>query len=104
MSREEIAKLIHRRRLQVWTHSVIYYGYNENLISDATWSKWASELEDLQTEYPDIAAQVEYADVFKGFDHSTGSNLPTNVKNINRRAEYLIMLCRRNPDYIIQED
>ena len=104
MSREEIARLIYRRRLQVWIHSVIYYGYNETLISDATWSKWASELEDLQTKYPDIASQVEYADVFKGFDHSTGSNLPTNVKQINRRAEYLIMLCRRNPDYIIQED
>ena len=104
MSREEIARLIYRRRLQVWIHSVIYYVYNENLISDTTWSKWASELEDLQTKYPDIASQVEYADVFKGFDHSTGSNLPTNVKQINRRAEYLIMLCRRNPDYIIQED
>lgn len=104
MSREEIAELIHRRRLQVWVHSVIYYVYNENLISDATWSKWASELENLQATYPDIAARVEYADVFKGFDHSTGSNLPTNVNSINRRAEYLIMLCRRNPNYIIQED
>ncbi len=104
MTREEIAELIHRRRLQVWVHSVIYYVYNENLISDATWSKWASELENLQATYPEIAAQVAYADVFKGFDHSTGSNLPTNVNSINRRAERLIMLCRRNPKYIIQED
>lgn len=104
MTREEIAELIHRRRLQVWVHSVIYYAYNENLISDATWSKWASELEDLQTKYPDIAAQVEYAYVFKRFDHSTGAFLPMNDKHINRRAEYLMMICRRNPDYIIQED
>lgn len=104
MTREEISELIYRRRLQVWIHSVIYYKYDENLISDATWSKWASELENLQATYPDIAAQVEYADVFKGFDHSTGSNLPTNINSINRRAEYLIMLCRRTPNYIIQGD
>ena len=82
--------LIRRRRLQVWVHSVIYYGYNENLISDATWSKWACELEDLQRRYPELAERVEYADVFRNFDHSTGSNLPMNNQSINNRAAYLI--------------
>jgi len=49
---------------------------NDNLIPDATWSKWASELEQLQADYPDIATKAPYAEAFKGFDHSTGCDLP----------------------------
>ena len=71
----QISALIKKRRRQILVHSFIYYELNENLISDTQWSDWAIELEKLQADYPDVASKVEYADVFKGFDHSTGANL-----------------------------
>lgn len=77
-SRKSIAELLNRRRRQILVHSIIYYKMNDNLISDSTWSAWATELEELQAEYPEIAAKVPYAKEFKDFDHSTGMNLPLN--------------------------
>lgn len=76
MTKTEISELIKRRRLQILIHNCIYYEFNQNLITDTQWSIWALELEQLQTKYPDIAKQVVWADAFKGFDHSTGYNLP----------------------------
>ena len=70
-----ISALIKRRRRQILVHSFIYYELNQNLISDTQWSEWATELENLQSKYPDIADKTEYADIFQGFDHSTGANL-----------------------------
>ena len=87
-----IKALILRRRLQVWVHSMIYYNLNANIVSDAVWSRWAEDLECLQTMYPELAAQVEYADVFEGFDHSTGANLPTDNERINSKAAYLLKI------------
>lgn len=74
-SEGSISILIKRRRRQILVHSFIYYELNQNIISDNQWSEWATELEDLQSKYPDIADKTEYADVFQGFDHSTGANL-----------------------------
>lgn len=92
-NKEECIKaLILRRRLQVWVHSVIYYNMDANIISDATWSRWAEDLECLQTMYPEFANEVEYADVFADFDHSTGSNLPTDNDRINGIAAYLLKI------------
>ena len=87
-----IKALILRRRLQVWVHSMIYYNLNANIVSDAVWSRWAEDLECLQIMYPELAAQVEYADVFEGFDHSTGANLPDDNEQINSKAAYLLKI------------
>ena len=95
-SREECIKaLIKRRRLQVWVHSVIYYNFDANIVSDAVWSRWAEDLECLQTMYPELADQVEYADVFRGFSHSTGADLPMGNERINNRAAYLLMMAEK---------
>ena len=92
-NKEECIKaLILRRRLQVWVHSMIYYNLNANIVSDAVWSRWAEDLECLQTMYPELASEVEYADVFEGFDHSTGANLPTDNERINSKAAYLLKI------------
>ena len=92
-NKEECIKaLIHRRRLQVWVHSMIYYNLNANIVSDAVWSRWAEDLECLQTMYPKLASEVEYADVFEGFDHSTGANLPDDNEQINSKAAYLLKI------------
>lgn len=88
-----IAELIKRRRRQVWVHSIIYYKMDTNLIDDSTWSKWAEELEELQRQYPDISDSAEFADVFKGFEHSTGSTLPLDDPEMNRIAQRLIDIC-----------
>ena len=92
-NKEECIKaLILRRRVQIWVHSMIYYNLNANIVSDSVWSRWAEDLESLQTMYPELAAQVAYADVFEGFDHSTGANLPTNNTHINSKAAYLLKI------------
>lgn len=77
MTNEQIAVTIKQRRLQLLVHSCIYYEFNQSVVDDATWAKWAIELERLQAAYPDIAKQVEWAAEFNGFNHSTGYNLPT---------------------------
>ena len=87
---DEIRTLILRRRLQVLVHSCLYYVFNENLISDSTWSAWARELVELQREYPSIAARVDYAKEFQDFDASTGFQLPTRNFEIMAKAQYLL--------------
>ena len=91
-SRKSIAELLNRRRRQILVHSIIYYKMNDNLISDSTWSAWATELEELQAEYPEIASKVPYAREFKDFDHSTGMNLPLNDPWAVNKARQLIAL------------
>lgn len=63
-----------------------------NLISDSTWSAWATELEELQKKYPDIAAKVPYAEEFKDFDHSTGMNLPLDDPWAVNKARQLLAM------------
>lgn len=89
---ERIKVLIFRRRQQIWVHSMIYYCYNANIVSDMTWSQWGEDLECLQNMYPDLSRQVPYYEEFKDFDHSTGQNLPKDNEQINAKAEYLLKI------------
>lgn len=75
-------------------HSVIYYKLNENLVSDSQWSAWALELETLQKEHPEIAAECCYADEFEGFDHSSGMDLPLDDPWAVATARYLVGISR----------
>ena len=90
LTTDQIAERITRRRRQLLIHSVIYYNLNDNLITDAQWSLWAIELENLQADYPDIAAKCPYAEAFSGFEHSTGYNLPLDDPWANRKARQLL--------------
>lgn len=94
-SKKSIAELLNRRRRQILVHSVIYYKMNDNLISDSTWSRWATELEELQAKYPNIAAKVPYAEEFREFDHSTGMNLPLDDSWAINKARQLLALKRK---------
>ena len=96
MTDEEIKELILRRRQQIWVHSILYYQMDVNLISDAKWSEWALELETLQKKYPELSKSVLYYDIFKDFDHSTGSNLPLADPWANHKARQLISFRDRN--------
>lgn len=77
-------------------HSTIYYALDDNIISDATWSRWAQELEDLQNKYPDVADRCPLAEEFRGFEHSTGSNLPFHNSWAFGTAMWLLALRDRN--------
>lgn len=74
----EVADAILRRRMQMLVHSYIYYKMDMNLISDREFDMWGKDLVRLQTDYPEIASQVEYAEAFKDWDASTGFHLPAN--------------------------
>ena len=92
VSELNIARLIQRRRLQVLVHSCIYYELNENIVSDSTWSRWATELVELQNKYPEIASRVCYAEAFKDFDASTGAFLPLRGSWVMSKALYLLRI------------
>lgn len=85
-----IRDLILRRRRQILVHSCIYYRLNESLITDSKFDEWAYELVKLQKENPEEANSLPYAEAFKGFDGSTGFNLPYGEPKIVEIALRLI--------------
>ena len=95
LNSNQIEELINRRRRQILVHSVIYYKLNENLIDDNTWSKWATELEELQSAYPDIADKCVLTPAFADFDHSTGMSLPLDDSWAVNTARWLLNNSRR---------
>lgn len=86
----EIADLILRRRLQILVHSCIYYHYNQNIITDSQFDSWGRELAKLQNEYNYISEKVWWADAFKGFDGSTGFDLPITDPWVVKKANYIL--------------
>lgn len=91
MTSEQIAATIKQRRLQLLVHSCIYYEFNQSIVDDVTWVKWAIELEQLQMAYPVISDKVEWAEAFKDFDHSTGYNLPVRDPWVMRKARQIMI-------------
>lgn len=89
---DTIKELIERRRRQILVHSIIYYKYDENLIDDYTWSKWAKELYNLQKANSVIAREADLAGIFEDFDYSTGSNLPLDDEWGNQKAIQLMRM------------
>ncbi len=77
----DVKALIKRRRRQILVHSYIYYVLNDNIISDAQWSAWAEELEQLQKDYPKESSEVELYDEFKTEDSVNSNNQHIDVYN-----------------------
>lgn len=73
---QTVKERIRQRRLQMLVHSYIYYKLDNNIIDDATWSRWAKELQQLQVNYPEDSKEVEWAEAFEGWDGSSGAFLP----------------------------
>jgi hypothetical protein len=91
MTEEEIKELINRRRLQIVVHSCIYYRFDNNLLSDFQYDKWAKELQGLQKQYPDIASECVYAKEFIDFTETgSGYNLPINDPHVVAKARQLL--------------
>lgn len=94
-----VKSLINRRRRQILVHSIIYYRFNDNIIDDDTWARWALELERLQCEYPELADQCVYSEAFRDFDHSTGQNLPLDDEWGQSKARYLLRIRDRRESH-----
>lgn len=90
----QVAELIQQRRLQMLVHSCLYYELDTNLITDKTWGDWAKELAQLQVEYPNISAQVIWADAFKDWDGTTGAFLPLHDEWVMQKAHQLLLLVK----------
>ena len=72
-------------------HSIIYYEMDNNIISDAEWSKRAMELVELQREHPSVSTVFDEA--FKDFDGSTGFHLLRYGDDRARgKAKYLLRI------------
>lgn len=94
----KIAEKIQQRRYQMLVHSYIYYNMNENIVSDSKWSAWAVELAELQNKYPDIAARIDFAKDFEGWDGSSGAFFEyKNKPNIVTTAERLLEMHKGKP-------
>lgn len=95
LNQDVIAK-IQQRRLQILVHSCIYYKFDENIVDDYTYNKWAKELARLQEQYPEESAAVgKYYDEFKawsGEQCGSGFNLPFSNPNIVAKAMQLLKL------------
>lgn len=94
MNDEAITKIRQRRR-QVLVHSFLYYQLNTNIIDDHTFDRFCNELVELQERYPEESKQVEYYDGFKGFDGSSGYDLPYGDPSIQNAGYHLLDTHRR---------
>lgn len=82
---------IKRLRLCVLVHSVIYYRFNTNIISDFQYDKFAKRLKKLQDDYPKYSQKVvEFRKEFEGWDGCSGYNLPLGNIWAYNKAQYLI--------------
>ena len=90
MNDKEVSTLIARRRRQILVHSYIYYELNTNIIDDSTYSRWSEELYQLQVMFPKISQDTVLYEEFKGWDYSTGYNLPYKQDWIVRVAKRLL--------------
>ena len=86
----KIAERIKQLRVNIIVHSCIYYNLNDNIISDNQFDKWSMELVRLQNAYPDIAANVRYADEFKNWTGVSGFDLPINDPYWINYAQYVL--------------
>lgn len=87
---KSILELMVQRRKQVLVHSILYYKMGTSLISDQQWNYFARELYELNQKHPDLAEMGFLAKEFKGFDPSSGYDLPLNDKWGVAKAQWLL--------------
>lgn len=73
---QKIYEKIRQRRKQMLVHSHIYYRMDMNIVTDKQFDRWAYELKQLQTEYPEESEACDLYEEFTDWDGSTGSHLP----------------------------
>lgn len=89
---DAIRELLQRRRRQILVHSYIYFRFQEAIISNETFDRWAAELIGMQGLYPDISKEVELYDEFRDFRSvRDAARLPFDVvPRLNSLARSLV--------------
>lgn len=94
-TKQVVQEKIKRRRAQMLIHSCIYYEMNDNIIDDHTWQKWADELQQLQTQYPEWM-QIKFFDwEFRDWDGATGAHLPIRNQWVYSKSLYILENARK---------
>jgi hypothetical protein len=83
-----ILELINQRQRQVLVHSILYYNYNESLVSDSDWSRWSKELVELM-KLSEAKQSVLYKE-FLGFEGDSGCDLDLCNEEAVKKAEQLL--------------
>lgn len=88
----KIMEEIKRLRLALLVHSILYYKFDYNIISDFEYDCMAKKLLKLQTENADASlAVVDYLYAFKDWNGSSGFKLPLEDSWANYKATQLMM-------------
>lgn len=92
-----IEELIHHRRRQVLTHSILYYRLDASIIPDTLFDGWAYELAEVQRENPEASERVVYhREAFINFNGETGHHLPLLDLKATETAFRLLAQYNRN--------
>lgn len=84
-----IREIIRQRRMQMLTHSYLYYTLGESIVSDDRWQRWADELERIQKEHPEECAIGFYDAEFVDWSGATGMHLPRD-EYVRSKADFLL--------------
>lgn len=87
---QTVTEKIQQRRYQILVHSYLYYKLGDTVIDDHTFDRWASELVELQNQYPENSREANYYNEFKDFDGSSGFDLPYDMPNIQVTSSLLL--------------
>jgi hypothetical protein len=86
-----IEERIHHLRRIVLIHSILYYRFDESVISDYQFDSWSRELAALQQNNKDASERViYYREAYREFDGSSGYFLPLYDKRATNRAIRLL--------------
>lgn len=80
---------INQRQRQIILHSVLYYKFNTNLVTDEQWNEWAKELVQLQADYKELTKKSVFYVTMQDFDASTGFHLADNEWGIAKAFHML---------------
>lgn len=67
-------------------HSIIYYELNDSVVSDAMFDNNCKQYVALAKANPQAKKLSAYGNIMKGFDGSTGFDLYTRCKKVNREV------------------
>lgn len=73
--------------LQDWiiVHSILYYEHDTSIVDDRVYDMNEVQLAKMMKKYPMAAKQSRYAYAFKGFDGSTGFDIPSKLNKAHKK-------------------
>lgn len=81
---------IHHLRRIILVHSILYYRFDKNIVSDHIFDSWSQELVALQTNNQEASEKVlYYREAYREFDGSSGYYLPLYDKRATNKALWL---------------